>query len=46
MTYTNAESYEGDFVEGERQGVGTYRSSQGKVLFEGRWQKDQFAAPF
>lgn len=46
MTYENGESYEGEFAKGEREGVGTYKLSDGKVLFEGHWKNDKFISSF
>lgn len=43
MIYENGDSYEGEFVNGERHGVGTYRSQAGEIIFEGKWSKDRFS---
>jgi len=42
MIYENGESYEGEFVNGERHGIGSYRNTLGELLHEGKWQRDQF----
>ena len=44
MNYSNGESYEGEFVNGERHGAGIYRNAKGDVVLEGRWEKDSFAS--
>lgn len=42
MIYENGESYEGEFANGERHGIGCYRSKGGELLWEGKWQRDVF----
>jgi hypothetical protein len=44
MVYENGESYEGEFLRGERHGLGVYKGIKGELLFQGKWQRDQFAA--
>jgi hypothetical protein len=44
MVYENGESYEGEFANGERNGIGSYRSALGELLHEGKWLRDQFAS--
>ena len=39
-TYTNGEIYEGDFVDGIREGNGTYRYLNGNV-YSGKWRENR-----
>lgn len=39
MNYHFGDVYEGDFVEGLREGIGKYTNSRGDVV-QGRWRKD------
>ena len=42
MIYPNGESYEGQFLNGERNGFGVYRNTAGAIVFEGHWSHDKF----
>lgn len=33
MVYDNGESYEGEFANGERHGIGSYRSAAGELIY-------------
>ena len=37
--YQNRDEYEGDFVDGERDGKGIYKYQNG-TMYEGEWQKN------
>jgi len=38
--YTNGDEYDGDFIDGERQGHGIYRYSSNGDKYEGDWYKN------
>lgn len=42
LKYQNGEVYQGEFYKGERSGVGTYSNKVGQIVYEGRWEKDEY----
>ena len=38
--YLDGMSYEGDFVEGKKEGCGTLKNSIGSIIYSGEWKED------
>lgn len=41
LTDSDGSSYEGEWKEGKRQGLGVWRSAGGAQTYEGQWEADQ-----
>lgn len=40
LRYVNGDTYQGEFQNGERHGAGNYSNKDGKIMFEGHWNRD------
>jgi len=45
LTYANGQRYEGEMLNGQRNGTGVVWNAEGAVIQAGRWSKDQLEGP-